>query len=142
MTPAIRFKGRAIGSFLTLVGMLAAASALAPTANAQEPDSIPDVVEDIYERRSGNYYSQRSFFSQLSWFTGFGGYPEQRINRDARALESAYHELMLLQTENTATLRVPDLPNPYTTSVQLLPTSQFDSRVVGSELNFEPLPRR
>ncbi|MEO1619711.1 MAG: hypothetical protein AAFU53_01620 [Cyanobacteria bacterium J06632_3] len=139
---ANRFRGRAIGSFLTLLGVLATATVWAPAVNAQEPDSILDAVEDIYERRSGNYYSQRSFFSQLNLFTGFGGYPEQRINRDARALEGAYHELMLLQTESTATLRVPDLPSPYTTSVQLLPTSQFDSRVIGSELNFEPLPRR
>lgn len=139
---AIPLKGRAIGSVLGLASVLAVTAALAPAASAQEPQTVLETIEDVYERRSGNYFRHRSFLGQLDFLTGFGGYPEQRLNRDAAALEGAYDELMVLQTQNTATVRIPDLPNPYTTSVQLLPASQFDSRVIGSELNFEPLPRR
>ena len=127
-------------TLLGTVGLLVCFAGGAPAAHAQQ--TILDTVEDITNRRSGNYYRDRSRFSQLNSFTGFGGFPEQRIDRDAAALEEAYQELMVLQTQNTATVRVPDLPNPYTSSVQLLPTSQFNSRVIGSELNFEPLPRR
>ena len=135
---AIQLKSKAVGSLLGLAGVLALTTVLAPAASAQEPQTVLETVEDIYERRSGNYYRHRGLFGQIDFLTGFGGYPEQRINRDARALEGAYAELMLLQTQNTATIRTPDLPSPYATSVQLLPASQFDSRVIGSELNFEP----
>ena len=139
---AIGFKELAIGSALGLSGAIAASIALMPAAAAQEPATVLEAVENISERRSGNYYRNRSIFRQIGFITGLGGFPEQRLNRDAAALSGAAHELMVLQTQNTPTVRVPDLPNPYTTSVQLLPASQFNSRVVGSELNFEPLPRR
>lgn len=121
---------------------LAVAAMLAPAASAQEPQAVLETLEDIIENRSGDYFQTRSLGGQISFITGLGGFPENRIRRDAESISGAYDELLILQTQNTSTLRVPDLPNPYTTSVQLLPASQFDSRVVGSELNFEPLPRR
>ena len=136
---AIGIRGMAGGA---LVGAMVVLGAIAPTASAQEADTVLDAVENISERRSGNYYRHRTRASQINFITGLGGFADQRVNRDAAALSQAYEELLLLQTQSTATVRVPDLPNPYTTSVQLLPASQFNSRVVGSELNFEPLPRR
>lgn len=141
---AIGFKGITLGAFLAVAGSVlgigVAMTVLAPAASAQE--TVLDAVEDISERRSGDYHRNRSIFNQIQFITGMGGFPEQRIHRDTAALAEAHRELMVLQGQNTATVRVPDLPNPYTTSVQLLPTSQLNSRVVGSELNFEPLPRR
>lgn len=134
-------------SRLRLVGILAASTlaitaTLAPAASAQEPQTVLNTLESIIENRSGDYFRSRSVGGQLSLIVGLGGFPENRLSRDTASISSAYGELLILQTQNTPTLRVPDLPNPYTTSVQLLPASQFDSRVVGSELNFEPLPRR
>ncbi len=141
---AIRFKGITLGKLLGaasgMVGVVASMTLFASTASAQE--TVLDSVEDIIEHRSSDYHGNRTIFNQIQFITGLGGFPEQRINRDTAALAEAQQELMMLQTQNTATVRVPDLPNPYTTSVQLLPTSQLNSRVVGSELNFEPLPRR
>ncbi len=125
-----------------VVGTLVLATVFAPAASAQEPQTVLNTLEDIAENRSGDYFRNRSIRSQVSFITGFGGFPENRISRDAESISGAYSELLILQTQNTPTIRVPDLPNPYTTSVQLLPASQFDSRVVGSELNFEPLPSR
>lgn len=142
---AIGIKGIAsvtLPSTLALIGAVATSIALVPAASAQEADTILDAVENISERRSGDYYQHRNRLSEINFMLGLGGFPDQRVNRDAAALSEAYRELMVLQTQNTPTVRVPDLPNPYTTSVQLLPASQFNSRVVGSELNFEPLPRQ
>ncbi|MEM9152588.1 MAG: hypothetical protein AAGB19_19320 [Cyanobacteria bacterium P01_F01_bin.3] len=139
---AIRVKTKALGRLLCLAGVLTVVGSVASAAHAQEPESVLDAVENITERRSGDYFQNRSFGGQVGFMTGLGGFSEQRLTRDAAAFSGAVEELWVLQTQNTATVRVPDLPNPYTTSVQLLPASQFDSRVVGSELNFEPLPRR
>lgn len=142
MIMAIGFRGMAIGGLLGVAGAIATATAFAPAASAQEPETVLNALENISENRTGDYYARRSIFRQLEFITGIGGFPDQRINRDAAAISEAYEALLILQNQNTATVRVPDLPNPYTTSVQLLPASQFGSRVVGSELNFEPLPRR
>ncbi len=132
-----------IGRLLCVAaGALAVVGTVASTAQAQEPQSVRDAIEDITEQRSGDFFSNRSFGGQFSFLTGLGGFSEQRLMRDSAALSGAVDELWILQTQNTATIRVPDLPNPYTTSVQLLPASQFNSRVVGSELSFEPLPLR
>lgn len=139
---AISVKSRVLAPLLCVAGALTVVGSLASTAHAQEPESVLDAVEAVTERRSGDYFQNRSFGGQISFMTGLGGFSEQRLTRDSAALSGAVEELWVLQTQNTATVRVPDLPNPYTTSVQLLPTSQFNSRVVGSELNFEPLPRR
>lgn len=127
---------------LLTAGALGLSAALSPAAQAQEPQAVLNALERIVENRSGDYYRNRSLGGQVSFITGLGGFPENRISSDAASISGAYSELLILQTQNTPTLRVPDLPNPYTTSVQLLPASQFDSRVVGSELNFEPLPIR
>ncbi len=129
----------AVTLFTTLTTAL-----LAPAASAQEnqPQTIPDAVESIIENRSGDYYHHLTTPSRISFITGIGGFADQRLAKDATALTAAVRELTILQTQNTPTVRVPDLPNPYTSSVQLLPASQNNSRVIGSELNFEPLPRR
>lgn len=145
---AIEFKKKTqkktLGTLLGFAGGIAATMAatavLAPGASAQE--TVLDAVEDISTRRSGDYYDQRSVVGQIGFISGLGGYPEQRFNREGAAISKTYRELMLLQNQSTEAIRVPDLPNPYNSSVQLLPTSQFNSRVIGSELNFEPLPRR
>lgn len=139
---AIRVKSKVLGRLLCVAGMLTVVGSFASTAHAQEPERVLDAIENITEQRSGDYFRNRSFGGQMSFLTGLGGFSEQRLTRDAAAFTGTVDELWVLQTQNTATVRVPDLPNPYTTSVQLLPTSQFNSRVVGSELNFEPLPRR
>ena len=133
-------KQAALGILLSTVSIIGLAAGLAPAVSAQQ--TVLEATEDITTRRSGNYFTNRSAFSTTRFMTGLGGFPEQRLNRDAEALAEAYDELMFIQNQNTATVRIPDLPNPYTSSVQLLPTSQFNSRVIGSELNFEPLPRR
>ena len=135
-------------SCLGLAGTLAVSTSMTATllpAAAQEPDTVLDKLEEISENRSGNLFRNRSVLDQVRVITGIGGFSENRLVLDAETISEAYDELLILQTQNTPTLRVRDLPNPYTSSVQLLPTSQFDnrfdSRAEGSELNFELSPR-
>lgn len=128
----------AAGGFVAAKVLPAAAQ---ESQTIQEPQTVLDELEDIVENRSGNYFRNRSVQGQASFITGLGGFPENRLARDAEAVSGAYDELLILQARNTPTLRVPDLPNPYTSSVRLLPASEFDSRLDNSELNFEPLLR-
>ena len=143
--------GRLLKGLVGAATMLTAVLTVAQTAKAQEivlaEPTVLDTVNDINYNFSGDYHRNRSIGRQLDNIFGLGGiggatFWEREIDRDAEALETAYYELMFLQTRNTPTIRVPDLRNPYTTSVQLLPLSQTNSRVGGSEFNFEPLPRR
>ncbi|MEO0540212.1 MAG: hypothetical protein AAFZ80_05010 [Cyanobacteria bacterium P01_A01_bin.105] len=143
--------GKLTQSLVGAAALLAATVAATQPATAQEillaEPTVLDTVTDITYNHSGDYYRNRSLTRQVDILFGPGwlggaAFPELEMDRDAEALETAYGELMFLQTRNTPTVRVPDLSNPYTTSVQLLPLSQSGSRVVGSELNFEPLPRR
>jgi hypothetical protein len=136
-----------LGAGLAIATVTCMASVAKADETPTEPLPVLEVLEDITGNHSGNYYRNRGLDRQLDFLFGFGAFgsatfTELEMDRDAHALDTAYNELMFLQTQNTPTLRVPDLRSPYNTSVQLLPLSQGGSRVVGTELNFEPLPRR
>ena len=93
--------GLAGGVIGGIIGVVAISAILTPAAKAQE--TVLDAVENITEHRSGNYFRNRTIFGQVGFITGLGGFPEQRINKDSAALSEAYRELMVLQTQNTAT---------------------------------------
>lgn len=143
----MKLKGLVFGAAVAIATL----SAMATRANAQnaavnEP-TVLETLDDISTRHSGDYASDRSIFRQTAHIFGFGvpgrtAFPELELDRNSNGLLEAYHELMFLQTRNTPTIRVPDLANPYNTSLQLLPSAQSGVRAVGTELNFEPLPRR
>ena len=143
----MKLKGLVLGTAVAI----ATFSALATRANAQnatftEP-TVLDTLDDIATRQGGTYATDRSTFRQIAHIFGLGlpggsAFPELELDRDSEAILEAYHELMFLQTRNTPAIRVPDLTNPYNTSLQMIPGSQSAGRAVGTELNFEPLPRR
>ncbi|MEO0456396.1 MAG: hypothetical protein AAF152_07405 [Cyanobacteria bacterium P01_A01_bin.114] len=142
----IKLKGLLISVLAITASSVAISEAKAQEVSVDQP-TVLENLDNILFNHSGDYYTNRGLFRQLDNIAGFGwigsaNFPELENDRDAEALEEAYAELLFLQTQNTATIRVPDLRSPYNTSVQLLPLSQVGSRVVGSELNFEPLPRR
>jgi hypothetical protein len=102
-------------------------------------------MEEIFFGNSGTYFYNRTAWRQANFILGFGGfdsaaYPEREIEWDAEAIHRAYLYLMDEQNTSDPTIRVPDLYNPYNTSVQLLPTTQFGGRVSGSEFVFERMP--
>ena len=143
----MKLKGLVLGTAVAIATL----SAMATRANAQnatftEP-TVLETLDDILIRPGTDYSSDRSIFRQTNHLFGFGvpgraGFAELELERDSDAILEAYNELMFLQTRNTPTIRVPDLTNPYNTSLQMLPGSQVGGRVTGTELNFEPLPRR
>ena len=141
----MKLKGLVLGTAVAIAAM----SAMSARANAQnatftEP-TVLETMDDIVTRHSGDYAGDRSNFRQIAHYFGIGipsPYPELELDRNSDGILEAYNELMFLQTRNTPTIRVPDLASPYSTSLQMLPSAQSQGRVVGTELNFEPLPRR
>ena len=143
----MKLKGLVLGATVAIAAFSAMISrADAQTANFDEP-TVLETLDEIGRAESGDYSSDRSSFRQTAHYFGLGvpgrsAFPELELDRNSDALLEAYNELMLLQTRNTATIRVPDLATPYNTSLQRLPGAQSRGRVVGTELNFQPLPRR
>ncbi|MEO0351154.1 MAG: hypothetical protein AAF282_14025 [Cyanobacteria bacterium P01_A01_bin.15] len=143
----MKLKGLVLGTAVAI----AAVSTLASHANAQttgfDEPTVLETMDDITTRHSGDYFTDRSSFRQLAHLFGLGlpggsAFPELELERNAEGIMEAYNELLFLQSQSTATIRVPDLVSPYNTSLQVLPSAQSRSRVVGTEFNFEPLPRR
>ncbi|MEM1251456.1 MAG: hypothetical protein AAGI69_03400 [Cyanobacteria bacterium P01_H01_bin.21] len=143
----MKLKGLVLGTAVAIATL----STMATRANAQnatftEP-TVLETLDDILIRPGTDFTSDRTFLRQTSHLFGFGvpgraAFPELELNRESAGILEAYNELMFLQTRNTPAIRVPDLTNPYNTSLQMLPGSQLGGRVTGTELNFEPLPRR
>lgn len=143
----MKLKGLVLGAAVAIATL----STIAARANAQnatftEP-TVLETLDDILTRHSGDYSTDRSNFRQLAHYFGLGvpgrnAFPELELDRNSDGILEAYNELMFLQTRNTPTIRVPDLTNPYNTSLQMMPGAQSAERVFGTELNFEPLPRR
>ena len=143
----MKLKGLVLGATVAIAAFSAMTSrADAQTANFDEP-TVLETLDEISRAESGDYSSDRSSFRQTAHYFGLGlpgrsAFPELELDRNSDAILEAYNELLLLQTRNTATIRVPDLASPYNTSLQRLPGAQSGNRVVGTELNFQPLPRR
>lgn len=121
-------------SGLTLA-LVAVAAIAAPIGRAQEaPQSIPDAFDDLMTTYSGDYFRNRGVGRSALRMVGFS-FPERELQWDANATSAAVRDLWQLQHSADPTVRVPDLANPYTTSLLTMPSSQVPS--VGSEFIFE-----
>jgi hypothetical protein len=105
-----------------------------PTSNSAY---VPTAVNEIFFGNTGSYNINRSTGGELSTLFGVGGFPENDIKQDAYDVFEAYNYLLFLQSRTDPTIRVPDLVNPYQTSVQLLPSGSSAGMVSGSEFIFE-----
>ncbi|MGD1944179.1 MAG: hypothetical protein ACFB0G_23020 [Leptolyngbyaceae cyanobacterium] len=126
---------------LTATAAIIASVAIASSAQADEPATsesayIPRAMDEIFYTNSGSYINNRSIPGQLGTMFGVGGFPEQDIMDDAYAVHDTYVYLLDQQTRTDPTIRVPDLLNPYTTSVQFLPSASGEA-VSGSSFVFE-----
>ncbi len=150
------------GLRILLRGLVVAASTvMASTALAQtepsdfEPvrlETIPDTFERAFFNESGTFYENRSLRRQLEYIIGPGGigsagFPDLELERDAELINILYEDTLNRQFASDPVIRTPDLPNPFDTSVRLLPVSerfrpQASPRIEGTEFFFEaPLPR-
>lgn len=126
---------------LTVTAAVVSAMALGSTTQASEPPTtrsayIPEAANEIFFSNGGSFNQNRSLGGQLGTMFGVGGFPEEAIMEDSYALFDAYNYLLEEQTQSDPTIRVPDLMNPYTTSLQFLP-SAADGAISGSEFVFE-----
>lgn len=122
---------------LAILGMSAfALTGAAPALAQTEPTTIPDGLEDIVNTYSGDFFYNRSLGRQIQVITGLS-FRERELDWDVNALHQAYTDLLLLQNTLDPTLRIPDLPNPYNTTLLTLPSGGAS---IGSEFIFEPTP--
>lgn len=149
--------------FKGLVGIMAclvSATAFPGIATAQEePEAVIVVEEEFIDEiipvaeafeeaffdESGNFFSNSTAVEQADTILGIGlpaTFPEMEIEQDAENIHELYEYFLTLQTSSDPVLRTPDLPNPYQTSVLLLPVSPFGARAAGPELRFERIPLR
>jgi len=113
---------------LTATAAVVSAIAIASTAQADEPPTtrsaaIPEARNEIFFSYGGSFNINRSLGGQLGTMFGLGGFPEQDIMNDSYAISNATKYLLEQQNQSDPTIRVPDLMNPYQTSVQFLPTA-------------------
>jgi hypothetical protein len=129
---------------------IAATVAVASQASAQQAprtqsSNIPKAMNEVFFGNRGPYYDNQDLWRQANSILGFGGinsagFRENQIQWDGDAINRAHVFLMDVQNTSDPTIRVPDLFNPYNTSVQFLPSTQRSSRVSGSEFVYERLP--
>lgn len=120
------------------------ALAVTATASAQEPPTpesadIPTAIDEIFFSNSGPYPRNRTVFRYSKFLLGIGGFTEREVVRDAEAISRASQFLLHEQATANPTIRVPDLFNPYSTSVQFLPGTRSNAPISGSEFIFEPV---
>ncbi|MBE9108348.1 hypothetical protein IQ273_02785 [Nodosilinea sp. LEGE 07298] len=119
------------------LAMLAAA-VIAPAAHAQDtaPETIPEALDNLGTTYSGDYFRNRGITRQAKRIFGLD-FPERAIEWDANATSAAVRDILLLQNTSDPTIRVPDLANPYSSSLLTMPSSS--APYVGSEFIFEQL---
>jgi hypothetical protein len=133
-------------TFAGLLVLLAAGIAFPSVASAQtetaKTETTNDVFERAYFRHDRNFYENSSSPKrQLDVFfgsgTGFGGsFPENEIARDAKLINTLYHDVLTQQVGNDPYIRTPDLPNPYDTSLLMSPRFNSNKLKVGTEFRF------
>lgn len=122
------------------LSLMTAVAVLVPASNAQTvdtnaPQTIPDAMDDLLSASSGTFFENRTFGRQAGAMFGFG-FRDREIIWDAATVAQEFDALMQLQNTSDPTIRVPDLANPYTTTLLTMPSSQ--SPYLGTEFIFEP----
>lgn len=120
---------------------IAALPATAQDAALREYETIPEGFVDIFSNASGTYYQNRNLQRQTAFVFGLS-FPERELDWDGETLREAYLYHMDLQNTLDPTIRVPDLPTPYTSTLLTGPYLQSGTVVGGSEFIYEftPLP--
>jgi hypothetical protein len=86
-------------------------------------ESHTRVVENAFFHDSYRYFNDIMIDRQFDFFFGYqdfpeGNYPENEIAWDAELMSALYKDMMKQQNESDPILRVPDLPNPFNTSLR------------------------
>jgi hypothetical protein len=130
---------------------------LSPTVQAQEKSqeplkpirvySVTETIDKAFFFESKDFYENRTSFRQFQFLFGADAkrgavFPEMEIERDGKLMNTLYNDMLYQQSSSDPIIRTPDLPNPYNSSLRMMPNNRYNSRVVGSELVFEKAPLR
>lgn len=143
-------------SSLTSVMVIAAVTGFSSAAKADPyPSSLglpynygsvglAEEFERVFFRNDRESFNNRSIPRQLDYIFGIrDSFPENEMNRDAKAVHRLYVETFKQQVSSDPIIRTPDLPNPYCTS--LLQSGAFNTcpaPVRGREFIYEEQPPR
>jgi hypothetical protein len=107
---------------------VAIAQTTSSPSNYAEADLIPlkshtNVMGEAFFHDSNWYYTNIMIDRQFDFFFGnesfpSGNYPENETAWDAELINSIYTDMMQQQNESDPIIRVPDLPNPFNTSLR------------------------
>ncbi len=87
-----------------------------------EMKPLDEKFEDAYFSYGKNAFVQSNALSQIDTILGFTGFPDQHINRDAKAVDKIYQEGMAKQSSMGLRILTRDLANPYDTSIRESPS--------------------
>lgn len=121
-----------LGGFLltATIGFLPISAAQAqeqsPPTVFRPQETIPEAMERTYFSHGKSILNSRDFPGVYNFkdIFGFPDFPENAIIKDSKDIHRLYVNLLEQQTSQAPYLRTADLPNPFNTSVQTLPTSQ------------------
>lgn len=135
-----------INSLTSVVVIVTAAAIVSGKASAQsdpviEPrpnETIAETFQRAFFKHNPNFYRNRSTAQQLELIFGFdGSFPEKDSYRDGRLVNQLYNAVLEQQAASDPTIRTPDLPNPFNTSILRSPMSNNDQSGRIRELIFE-----
>jgi hypothetical protein len=131
---------------LSALALAAVSTTVAIAANAQDAnvvfrprESVPEAFDRTYARHSESMVKENDSFRWLQSAIGTLQFPENSILKDSKDVNGLYRSVMERQTMDDPIMRTADLANPFSFSVQTLPTTSA-SRLNGSEFVFERTP--
>lgn len=109
----------------------------------QEAEFLPidEAFIEAFYTRGKTFYRNRQLPRAFTWF--LGPFPENDMIADGRAVNRVYRTGLIQQAELDPLIRTADLPNPFDTSLLLLPTevrTQPPVRPVPLPVFPEPVP--
>jgi len=102
---------------------IASAATVASGAQAQSANNQPVIISpaQAFNRamfeNSGTYIENRSIGRQAGGILGIGGFPENRLVRDAKLVNLVYRDVLRQQVSSTPLIRMRDLRNPFDSTV-------------------------
>jgi hypothetical protein len=116
-----RVVGLAVGavSLLFISTAAIAQEVTSETEGQEEFGTVQEAFIDAFYTRGQTFYRNRQIPRAFTWF--LGPFPENDIIADGRAVNRVYRSALIQQAELDPLIRTADLPNPFDTSLLLLP---------------------
>lgn len=92
---------------------------------------IPDALERAFFEHDPSYYDNQDLERRFGWFTT--NFTENEIENDGALVNTVYQDLMRQQSLDSPPIRTADLANPFDSSFNTMPGSNFNPPVRGSE---------